>query len=108
MEIYDFELHRGATFHMVMRIKRNGEPLDLTGYEAKCQGREHPDGGGLLAEVSTEIIPLAGRVDLLIPSSVTSGFESGVYAWDIRQTSPESIAEYYVGGKFTVLPSVTE
>lgn len=108
MERYDFELHRGATFHKIMRIKRNGEPLDLTGYEAKCQVREHPDGGELLAEVSTEIVPLAGRVDLLIPSSVTSGFESGVYAWDIRLTSPASIAEYYVGGKFTVLPVVTE
>ena len=108
MERYDLSVHRGATFHKIMRIKRNGEPLDLTGYAAKCQVRMHPDGGELLAEVSTEIVPLAGRVDLLIPSSVTSGFESGIYVWDIRLTSPDSIAEYYVGGKFSVLPSVTE
>ena len=108
MEKYDFAMHRGATFHKIMRIKKNGEPLDLTGYDAKCQVRTHPDGGELLAEMECVVSPLAGRVDLLIPSSVTSGFESGIYAWDIRLTSPASIAEYYLGGKFTVLPSVTE
>lgn len=108
MELHDLEVHRCATFHKVMKIKKNGEPLDLTGYTAKCQVRTRPDGGALLADVETNIIPLEGRIELLIPPSITSRFTAGVYAWDIRITSPESIAEYYLGGKFSVLPSVTE
>ena len=108
MEIYDFSMHRGATFHKTLLFKRDGEALDLTGYEAKCQVRECPDGGALLCEMECVVSPSAGRVDLLIPASVSSGFVSGAYAWDIRVTSPLSMTEYYLGGFFKVLPSVTE
>ena len=108
MEIYDFSMHRCATFHRMLRFRKNGEPVDLTGYTAKCQVRECPDGGALLCEMECAITPAAGRVDLLIPASVSSGFTSGVYAWDIRLTSPLSVVEYYLGGAFRVMPSVTE
>lgn len=108
MEIYDIKLKRGATFHRTLLFKRDGEAVDLTGYEAKCQVREAPDGGKLLAEVECIVSPSAGRVDLLIQASVSAGFESGIYAWDIRVTSPASVVAFYVGGKFIVLPSVTE
>ena len=108
MEIYDFSMHRGATFHRALLFRKGGEVLYLTGYEAKCQVRECPDGGALLCEMECTITPAAGRIDLLIPASVSSGFTSGLYAWDIRVTSPASVAEYYLGGAFKVLPSVTE
>lgn len=108
MERHDFELHRGATFHKVLRFKRNGEYVNLTGYTAKCQVRDYPDGGELLTEMTAAVSPLSGRVDLVISASVSAGFESGVYAWDVRLTSPASVVEYYLGGKFSVLPSVTE
>ena len=108
MEIYDFSMHRCATFHKVLRFKKNGEPVDLTGYTAKCQVRECPDGGKLLTEMTAVVSPQSGRVDLVISAADSAAFESGVYAWDIRLTSPLSVVEYYLGGAFRVLPSVTE
>lgn len=108
MEIYDFTMHRGATFHRALLFRKDGEVLDLTGYTAKCQVRDYPDGGALLCEMECTITGSAGRIDLLIPASASAGFTSGLYAWDIRVTSPASVAEYYLGGAFKVLPSVTE
>ena len=108
MEIYELSMHRGATFHKVLKFKKNGEPVDLTGYTAKSQIRVCPDGGELIAEMQTAISAQSGRVDLVIPASVSAGIASGVYAWDVRLTSPLTIVEYYIGGKFRVLPSVTD
>lgn len=108
MEKFDFSMHRCETFHKALKLKKNGEPVDLTGYTAKCQVRENPDGGKLLCEVETIITPEIGLVDLFISSAVSSGFESGVYTWDIRITSDDDVAKYYLGGWFRVLPSTTE
>ena len=108
MQQYDFSVHRGATFYKTLIFKRNGEPVDLTGYQAQSQVRECPDGGALLCNIECSIVPLAGRVELLIPATESARFTSGVYAWDIRLKSPTSITEYYLGGAFRVLPSVTE
>ena len=108
MERHDLTMSRGATFHRVLRFKQNGEPVDLSGYTAKSQVRVCPDGGELIAEMEATVTALSGRVDLVIPASVSAEFESGVYAWDIKLTSPYTVVEYYIGGKFTVLPTVTD
>ena len=108
MERHDLSVSRGGTFHRTLRLKKNGEPVDLTGYTAKSQVRVCPDGGDLIAEIDTVVFPDLGRVELVIAASVTSGIASGVYAWDVKLTSPDTVVAYYVGGKFTVLPSVTD
>lgn len=108
MERYDFVVHRGETFRRVLRFKRSGEVVNLTGYEGKCQVRECPDGGQLLCEISVSVNGPGGTMVLMIPASVCAGFLSGLYAWDLRVTSPASVAAFYLGGQFRVLPSVTE
>jgi len=108
MERHDLSMHRCASFHRILKFKKKGVPVDLTGYTAKCQVRECPDGGKLLTEMTAVISPQSGRVDLFISAADSEKFESGAYAWDVRLSSPANIVEYYLGGKFMVLPSVTE
>ena len=108
MEVYDFSVKRGATFSVSLRFKQSGSVMDLTGYSVKSQVRVCPDGGALVAEMSAAVTPEEGLVVLSIADEVTAGMESGLYAWDMRMTDPEGNTRYYIGGKFAVLPSVTE
>ena len=106
--MHDFSMHRGETFHKYLRIKKNGGPVDLSGYAARCQVRESPDGGQLLCDVGCIFPGTAGHLELMIPAEVSASFPPGVYVWDLRVTSDRQEVRFYVGGKFRVLPSVTE
>lgn len=108
MEFYDFKVMRGATFSVTLRFRQDGQIIDLTGYTAKSQVRVSPDGGELVAEMDTAITPEEGTVRLSIADEVTAGIASGAYVWDMRMTDPAGETRYYLGGKFSVIPSVTE
>lgn len=108
MQKYDLVCQKGATFRKVLRLKQNGEPMDLTGWSAASQVREFPDGGPLLADMEISIVPEEGKMVLTIPAETTAGFAASMYAWDLKATDAEGIVRYYVGGKFGVVPSVTE
>lgn len=108
MQKYDFICQKGETFRKALRLKKNGTPIDLTGWTARSQVREYPDNGPLLCEIDVTIIPDEGRIVLMIANDVTAGFISGLYAWDLKATDSDGIVRYYVGGKFGVVPSVTE
>ena len=108
MERYDLSVHRGETFRRVLRLKKNGEAIDLTGWTGKAQVRPEPDAEELLCEMAVEIVPGEGKVVMVIPSEVTAVAPAGVYAWDIRLMDRLDVARYYVGGVFRVLPSVTK
>ena len=82
--------------------------MDLTGYEARSQVRENPDGGKLLCEVEILIAAGTGKIFMTIAPENTFRMESGVYAWDILVTSNTGRKTFYLGGAFRVLPSVTE
>lgn len=108
MKEYDIRVHRGETMKRVLRFSQNDEVVDLTGWLAKSQVREDVDGGALAAEMETSIEGPEGKVTLIVPAEVTAGMESGGYVWDLRMTSEEDEVLYCIGGKFIVLPSVTE
>ena len=108
MEFYDLSVHRGADLRRTVRQKQGGVYIDLTGYTAKSQVRVNPDGGELICEIGTSIDTVNQKILLTISDEVTAGINTGVYFWDLRITSDEDFTEYYLGGQFTVLPSVTE
>ena len=108
MERYDFCVHRGATFVKSLLIKKDGAPLDLSGWSAKSQVRPEPDSPDLICEMEITIVPEEGRIRLRIGQDVTARIPAGTYAWDIRVTDDEDAARYYLGGAFLVLPSVTQ
>lgn len=108
MNKYDFICQKGATFRKTVRLKENGQYIDLTGWTAKSQVREEPDGGALLCEIGITVDAVNAKIVMEIQPEVTAGFPAGVYAWDIRVTDNEGTAAYYLGGAFRVIPSVTE
>ncbi|MBR6090712.1 MAG: hypothetical protein IKP86_12315 [Anaerolineaceae bacterium] len=55
MERYDFEVKRGETFSKLLTVKRGEETADLTGYTARSEVRENPDGGKLLCEITAAV-----------------------------------------------------
>ena len=108
MEVYDFYCQKGGTFRRKLRLKKDGVPVDLTGWTGKSQVRTEPDGGELLCEIGVTIDTENSAVILTITAETTAGFAVGNYAWDIRLTNDEDVSRYYLGGKFVVVPSVTE
>ena len=108
MERYDLVVRRGETFRRVLRLKKGGEAIDLTGWTGKAQIRPEPDSAELVCEMELTIVPEEGKVVMIIPLSVTAGISSGVYSWDIRLTDGEGIARYYTGGAVKVMPTVTK
>ena len=108
MQKYDLICQKGATFRKALRLKQNGAYIDLTGWTAKSQVRTEPDGGQLLCEMDVTITAEEGKITLMIADTVTAAFAAGVYVWDLKATDADGITRYYVGGKFGVVPSVTE
>ena len=108
MQKYDLVCQKGATFRKVLRLKQGGVPIDLTGWSARSQVREEPDGGTLVCEMTVTITAEEGKMVLMVADDVTAGLTAGIYAWDLKATDADGIVRYYVGGKFGVVPSVTE
>ena len=108
MERYDFSVSRGGTFTKVLRIKEDGAVKDLTGYTAKSQVRENPDGGMLICEMTTAIDAGNGIITLTIPAATSAEIKSGAYCWDLKLTDAGGLVAYYIGGKFMIVPTVTE
>lgn len=108
MERIDLQVKRGETFLQAIRFRENGDPVDLSGYRGACQVREAPDGGKLLCTMEVTVSPQQGYVELHIPSPVTAEMTSGCYVYDFWLESADGIRDFYFGGRFRVLPSVTE
>ena len=109
MEFYDLNVKRGETFRQVLLFKEaDGSARDLTGCEGFCQVRPEPESEVLIASMGVAIEGTEGRVTLSLSSEITSELETGVYAYDLALLETDGRLRYYVGGKFTVLPSVTK
>lgn len=108
MEKYDLKIHRSETFNRTIRLKKNDQPIDLTGYSAKCQVRDCPDGSELICDMDTSISPAEGKISLRISSEITKLIQPGTYAWDLKINDSDGNSTYYLGGKFIVFPSVTK
>ncbi len=114
MEHYDLCVHRGETFQQPVYFKEaDGTPIDLTGREGFAQVREYPktypsDPVQTVCEIAVSIDESEeGKVVLTIPSYETWELSADKYAYDFCLKNGDEI-RYYLGGSFTVLPSVTE
>lgn len=103
----DFAIWRGATFkHRIEYLTgAKGSPAqNLTGHTAELIIRNQMGGAALYtmttANAGIVILPLTGIIDLLIPAATTAGFtwQSGVY--DLTITSPGSVTDALLWGKF--------
>ena len=102
-------LHQRETLRQILLFKDSqGQIMDLTGCTGYSQVREEPDDGALICTMGVTVSGEAGRVELTIPEETSAQIEPGAYAWDFAMMNAEGDVTYYVGGKFKLLPSVTE
>ncbi len=109
MELYDLSVRQGETFGQVLIFKDpDGTVMDLTGFTGYCQVRPDPDSEELTAEMNVTISAAEGKVVLGLTAATTAGIDSGCYAYDFAMKSAANDVRYYIGGKFLVIPAVTE
>lgn len=100
-------LVRGDTWQRAWLIRHSDDsPVDLTGVAARLHVRD-ADGGlvmsASLADGRLSIAdPLAGRIDLIMPSAVTD-ISPGHYRYDIEVTHPGGVRSTYEQAALIVL-----
>lgn len=109
MERYDLKVFQGETFLQELVFRNSaGEIIDLTGYTGFSQVRPNPESDELICAMECLVDGPQGKATLLIESMITGGIAPGCYAYDFAMRSPNGFVRYYIGGKFSVLPAVTE
>lgn len=104
---YDLVLYRGDYLPFAVTLKDSDDaPLDLTGFSAKCSIRTNYDAVSSF-DAECTITPLAGKVDIVFLSSVTSTMTAGSYIWDFQITDPDDNNRTYFTGDVTVYGEVS-
>ena len=112
MVIYDFDVHQGETFKEEIKlVDIDGNNIDLTGKTAKGQIRKKPKDPTLIANFATSLSVPKALITFELTATQTAAIPVGQYFYDIcayETISGVRRIKYYIGGKFVVLPSVTE
>ena len=104
---YDLVLYKGDYLPFAVTLKDSeNDPLDLTGFTAKCSVRANYASSESFDATCT-ITPAAGKVDVMFPSSLTSTLVAGSYIWDFQITDPDGNNRTYFTGDVTVYDEVS-
>ncbi len=105
---YDLLIYEGDSFRLevLVREKKGGPPVDLTGLVALSQIRNRP-GGKLIVSFTTEIPnPVDGIVVISLTADQTRVLPSKA-VWDLELDGGISNRHTILAGKVTVCPDVT-
>ena len=112
MLIYDMEVRQGETFkEQIKLVDLDGDPINLTGLVAKAQVRKNPGDTTLIKEMYAAHSGTKGVITILLSSYHTKQVPVGTYYYDVctyTEGASTPTVKYYIGGKFKVLPSVTQ
>lgn len=108
----DLIIYQGATFSQPFTWLADGVPVDLTGYTAVTQIREHLTSVDVLAELTTEngghtLGGALGTVDYLIPADATALLPAVTAVYDTKLISPDGIVYRFAEGTMIISPQVT-
>ena len=98
----------GADFYKAIYLKNEctGVVRDLTGYTAKMQVRATVGGTVILTPVMT-VTGATGKIEATATGTVTGALTPGLYYYDWIITSPASIVERILEGKFQISSRIT-
>lgn len=110
---YNFTLEQGATFRRDFIYKdADGDVVNLSGYSARMQVREHKDSGIIIIDATSANGKLAidapnGKISLLLTPADTNGigFHTGVY--DIEIEDGSGVVTRLIEGTITFSKQVT-
>lgn len=84
-----------------------GKRKDLTGWTLDADVRS-TYGGALVGTMTSTITDAVnGRFQLVMSDTITGGLAAGDYLWDLNARQSGGDSEYWMGGKFTVVPTVS-
>lgn len=110
---FDIELYKGDFFPLTITLVQPAvsgntkPPLNLTGYTAQAQIRTNFGGEAIYAFTVTIPDPTSGKVNLVLPSSVSAGIAAGSYVWDFQIKEPSGNVRTYLAGDVTIYNEVT-
>lgn len=109
--IYNFTIEQGADFSRTLAwTDSNNNPINLSGYTAKCQARDRNN--NVLIDFSTSgtisIAGSAGKVTLTLPNAFTTGLSFDTANYDLKLTSSGSQANRLVQGIVTLSRETTQ
>jgi len=110
--IYNFEIEQGATFTRTIVYQDSaGNPVNLTGYTARTQGRATYQSNAYLFSLTSSpaagitITPLVGQIDITISATDTGNLPvGGVYDLEIVNGS---VVTRLLQGSFTLSSEAT-
>lgn len=104
---YDLVMYKGDYLPFAVTLNdANDDPIDLTGYTAKCRIKANYEAVENF-DADCTITPAAGKIDIVFPSSLTSTLDAGSYIWDFQLTDPDENNRTYFTGDVTVYAEVS-
>jgi len=86
-------IYRGATLRRRFQWKSGGQPVDLTGWKARAEGRASPDDAEPAFALSTDdgtiTLDAEGWIELHLDQTATADIELEVGLWDCSLQSPD-------------------
>lgn len=80
-------IEKGTTFSTSFKLKKDGAPLDLTGYTISSKMRKHYSASSSYTFTSSAVAPLSsGMVNVGLAKSITSTIPVGRYVYDVLIT----------------------
>jgi hypothetical protein len=106
-------IDQGTTWNCVLTWKINGTAVNLTGYSARLQARQHfSSGTTVLALTSTPadgitLGGVAGTITLSLTATQTAALPALLCVYDLELVSPSGEVTRLVEGTLTVTAEVT-
>ena len=105
------KLIRGDTWRRSWIIKdETGQPIDLTGASARLQVRDKRDEVLAYARMDNGMItidPLQGRIDMVVPASITKDFPIASHRFDLELTFADGTVRTIEQSTLQVIEDVT-
>ena len=112
MYIYDFSVRQRETFEQEITLRDDsGELIDLSGKSAAGEVRPAPGSNTLTKRMSCSVDVPRATITFGLTSAQTADIAAGNYAYDvcmIETVGSVQLRKYLIGGRFFVLPSVTQ
>lgn len=88
VSVVNLSIERGTDFSLSLKLKSNGSPINLTGYNFSAKMRKHYQATTYYPFTVTPQEPLtSGTVNISMASTVTANIPQGRYVYDVLVTS---------------------
>lgn len=108
---YNMNARQGSTFTETLTVRISGNPLNITGYQARMMVRSTPSSPTVILNLTTEngkisITGASGTINLNIGATEMDAVSPRSYRYDLELVSGDTVIPL-LEGAFIVKPQVT-